>query len=127
MQALKAIEVPLDVPEEALTQAKGSSDGHPVVGQSSWVRIWDGKRLRSPIAEVESPVEGSKHQRLVIEDDDKESLEGLTADAKGSPELKGSVGDGNNELGSLQEVGTLSAVWVLLKGLMTEVEMVAGV
>ena len=117
----------MDVPKEGLTQAKESSDGCPVVSQSSWIRIQDGKRLRSPIGEDESPVKGSKHQRLVIKDDEEESLKGLTAETEGSPELERSSGDGNNEVGSLQEVGTPSAVWVPLEGLLMEVEVVPGV
>ena len=58
--------------------------------------------------------------------DDEELLKGLTADAEGSPELEGPSGDGDNELGSLGEVGTPSAVWVPLEGLLTEVGVVAG-
>ena len=70
---------------------------------------------------------GITGRRLVIEDDDEESFEGSMADAEGSPDLKDSAGDGGDELGSLQEVGTPSVIWIPLEGSTTEVEVVAGV
>ena len=63
---------------------------------------------------------------MVIKDDEA-SLQGSTADAEGSPELGNLSGDEDNGLGSLQEVGMPSAIWNPLKGLMMEVEVIAGV